>query len=424
MPRSGADDDTSCPPRHARRTRDHRVLRGIAFAGTATLLFGVASAVALLQRLSSNIDYIDVAGLMGGTPSSTLPAGATAAGPTTDPDPVDPSGGRAVNILVLGSDQRDGANADIGGEATTMASDTKIVVHISADRSRVELVSIPRDSLVDIPACQASNGTWTEPADDEMFNRAFAFGWEAGGDLASAAACAGRTVQQNTGLTIDHFVVVDFVGLQSMVDAIDGVEICIPEHMYDTQIPLDLQPGMQTLRGYDALQFARSRHNNLGDGSDLARIGNQQRLLAALVNQVLSRDVLTNPVKLTGFLSAATSSLTVDNGLTLATMTGLAYSARSVRSGDIVFMTIPVADSAQEWGRVVWTSKATSVWANMAADQPIAPDAAPPAAPQTTAGTTAEPAPGEDPEQPVPGQTRRAGREPFTGADTTAVCTG
>ncbi len=134
--------------------------------------------------------------------------------------------------------------------------------------------------------------------------------------------------------------------------------------------------------------------------------------------------MLTNPVQLTGFLSAATRSLTVDNGLSLTTMTGLAYSARSIRSEDIVFMTIPVADWATEWGRVVWTSKAGAVWANMAADQPIAPDVAPPAAPQTTAGTTAEPAPGEDPVQPDPGQTRRAGREPFTGADTTAVCTG
>ena len=392
------------------------MLRGVALGLTTVLLFGVSAVAFLGQRLNSNIDHMDVASLMGG------PAPTDGTTPTQDPDPVDPSGGRAVNILVLGSDQRDGENGAIGGEDPSMASDTTIVVHISADRSRVELVSIPRDSLVDIPSCVASNGTTTGAAKHAMFNKAFAIGWQAGGDLASAAACTGRTVQQNTGLTIDHFVVVDFTGFMAMVNAVDGVDICIPEAMRDTYIPLDLQPGQQTLDGYQALQFARSRHNNIGNGGDLDRIGNQQRLIAALVNQVLSRDVLTNPGKITAFLSAATSSLTVDNGLDLVDMTGLAYSLRSIRSGDIVFMTIPVAAAPEDRNRLVWSSAAKDVWANMVPDQPVAPEVVAPPAVETptgapTTGVTAPTVP-----QPAPGQTREAGKEPFTGADTTAVC--
>jgi LCP family protein required for cell wall assembly len=394
-------------PHHARRQRDRSVLRVVALTLSAVLLFGVSSAAALLQRLDSNIETIDVAGLLGNAP--TAPASASAE-PTRDPE--DPAAGRALTILVLGSDQRDGENAAIGGEDPSMASDTTIVVHVSADRSRVELVSIPRDSLVDIPSCRASNGTTTQPAKRQMFNKAFSIGWNAGGDLASAAACAGRTVQQNTGLTIDHFVVVDFTGFMGMVNAIGGVDICIPQAMSDTYIPLNLQPGQQVLDGYQALQFARSRHNNVGNGGDLDRIGNQQRLIAAMVGQVLSRDVLLNPVKLTAFLSAATDSLTVDEGLNLVNLTGLGYSLRSVRSANITLMTIPVAAAPEDRNRLVWTSAASPVWANMAADQPIVAQPEPPVTDPSQPAAT----------EPAPGETKQAGREPFTPADVTAVC--
>ena len=118
--------------------------------------------------------------------------------PTKEPDPDDPNAGQAVNILILGSDQRDGVNAEIGGEVAGMRSDTTMVLHISADRSRVELVSIPRDSLVDIPSCTMTNGKTTR-ATHGMFNSAFATGWDNGGDMTSAAACTINTVQQNTG---------------------------------------------------------------------------------------------------------------------------------------------------------------------------------------------------------------------------------
>lgn len=408
-------------PRHARRLRGRTALRATALTLTGVLIFGVSAFAWLGERLNSNIDQVDIGSLLG-EPSPTVGA------ETASPDPVDPNAGNAINILVLGTDMRTGENAAIGGEDNTMASDTTIVVHISANRDRVELVSIPRDSLVDIPSCLGSNGKTSKAQSKAMFNSAFATGWQLGKDLASAAACTGRTVQNNTGLAIDHFVVVDFVGFQAMVNAINGVNICIPRDLHDTYTGLNLAAGQQTLDGAQALQFARARHGNIGNGGDLDRIGNQQRLIAAIVNQVLSADTLANPAKITSFLSAATESLTVDNGLNLVTLTGIAYSLHSVRAGDITFMTIPVQAAPSDPNRLVWTSAAKTVWGNMAADVPIDGSEATPTAGPTSSATTAgtsTPSPTTGPTTsttPTPGQTKEAGKEPFTSADVTAVC--
>ena len=404
-------------PRHARRLTGRRALRGVSLALTGVLLFGVSAFAVLGERLNSNIQQIDVQGLLG-DPSPT-------AGVATH-DPTDPNAGSPINILVLGSDQRNGANAAIGGYDPSMNSDTTIVVHISAARDRIEAVSIPRDSLVDIPSCLATNGRTSKAQHQAMFNSAFGTGWQLGKDMASAAACVGRTVQNNTGIKIDHFIVVDFSGFQAMVSAIGGVNICIPRPLDDPGYTgLHLNAGQQTLDGTQALQFARARHGNIGNGGDLDRIGNQQRLIAAIANQVLSANTLTNPGKITSFLSAATSSLTVDKGLNLMTLTGIAYSLHSIRANDITFMTIPVQTAPSNPNRLVWAPAAKTVWANVASDKPIAgADAAPAStapAPTTSAGTTTAPTPTAS-ATPTPAQTKVAGQQPFTPADVTAVC--
>ncbi len=406
----------------------------VALVVTAVVLFGASAVGALAQRLQSNLHTADIDALVGPAPQPSSSDGATAA---------DPGAGRAMNLLVVGSDQRDGENAVIGGADDTMGSDTTIVVHLAADRSRIELVSIPRDSLVDIPSCLASNGTTTPPHPHDQVNHAFDYGWQAGGDMASAAGCTARTVQSTTGVTIDHVVVVDFVGFEAMVGAIGGVGICIPRQLDDADYTgLHLDPGWKVLDGHTALQLARARHGNIGDGGDLARIGNQQRLVAAIVGQVLSADVLANPVKLTAFLEAATSSLTVDAGLDLAGLTGLAYSLRSVRAGDITLMTIPTAPAPENRNRLVWAPDAATVWANVAADRPVVqadgtlspapgaapsgppPGGAPPGAssPTTPASSSAAPSEPSPAATPAPARTREAGAEPFTPADVTAVC--
>lgn len=272
-------------PRHVRTFRGHAVARGVALSLTGLLAFGASAAASVAIRLSSNADRISMDGLV------TAPSPPV----TGEPDPDDPKAGSSQNFLLIGSDQRDGANEAIGGAATSMASDTTIIAHVSADRTRVDLVSIPRDSMVRIPACTADDGSSSRARTKAQFNEAFAIGWALGGDLRTAAACTWNTVQENTGLAIDHVVVVDMAGFQQMIDAIGGVDLCVPSPMKDTFTGLNITTaGMTHLDGVTALQFARSRHVQGTDGSDLTRIGNQQRLLAAVMTSVLSKDIVTD----------------------------------------------------------------------------------------------------------------------------------
>jgi LCP family protein required for cell wall assembly len=394
--------------RHARSLHTHRVLRGIALTLAAVVVFGASGVAAVAAKLNGNMDKVDVSALVRPIPSQSKA-----------PDPDDPNAGQAVNILILGSDQRDGENGEIGGKVEGMRSDTTMVLHISADRSRVELVSIPRDSLVDIPSCTMTNGKTTR-ATRGMFNSAFATGWDNGGDMESAAACTINTVQQNTGIPINHFIVVDFAGFQQMVNAIGGVPMCIPNDMTSKDAGLYLTAGYQTLDGPTALAYARARKGQgVGDGSDTNRIGNQQKLVAAMAREVLSADVLTNPGKLVPFLGAATSSLTVDSRLSIADMTGLAYNLRNIDRGNITFVTIPWAPAKSDRNRVEWTSAAAQVWANLANDIP-SPEITPVAPTTPTPGSTAT-APAV-PVAPTPAETKDAGKEEFSVADTTDVC--
>ncbi|MGY4643136.1 LCP family protein [Cellulomonas sp. URHB0016] len=415
--------------RHARTHGSHRTVRVLALTLVGVLAFGITGAAAVIKKFDGNVDRVDVSALVGEAPA-----------PSKAPDPDDPNAGQAVNLLILGSDQRDGVNAQIGGKASGMRSDTTMLVHISADRTRVEAVSIPRDSLVDIPSCTMSNGR-TSKATHGMFNSAFATGWDMGGDMASAAACTIRTVAENTGIQPEHFVVVDFAGFQAMVDAIGGVPICIPTAMTSEDAGLYVQAGNQTLDGGTALAFARARKGKgVGDGSDTNRIGNQQRLVAAMVQKVLSQNVLTDVPRLAGFLNAATSSLTVDSGMSTSTMVGLAYNMRTIRGGSITFMTVPWGPAPSDPNRVVWLPAADQVWQNIANDVPalgeataVAPTTAPTTAATTAPGTAPTTAPPTAPASPAvppppveaaptPAPTKKAGREAFTADDTTAVC--
>lgn len=402
--------------RHARHHRSHRILRGVALTTVGILAFGGAAAATTLRQLDGNVNHADISALVGARPTPTAEGGQ------------DPKENGAFNILVLGSDWREGANGDIGGHVTGgMRSDTAIVMHVSADRERVELVSIPRDSLVDIPACTMTDGSTSSPQDHQMFNAAFATGYDQGGDIESAAACTWRTVEANTGVALDHFIVVDFVGFESMVDAIGGVPICIDRHMESRKAKLNLDPGLQTLDGATALAFARARTGEgLGDGSDINRIGNQQRLVAAMASQTLSKNLLTDWTDLLRLLNAATKSLTTDMSLT--DMAGLGYNMRGIRSGNITFMTTPWGAAPENKNRIVWTDEAGIIWANVAADRPLltGTDEEEPE-PTATPSPSGTPSPTETakPTQsatPTPGETKQAGRDAFDLDDTTATC--
>ncbi|GAB7182799.1 LCP family protein [Kitasatospora sp. Ki12] len=237
----------------------------------------------------------------------------------------------AENLLLIGSDDRSGANGSYGADAGTQRSDTTILLHLSADRRHATAVSVPRDVMVSVPACEKPDGTRSRPA-LMQFNWAF----ETGGP-----ACSIRTVEQLSGIRIDHYVILDFSGFKTIVDAIGGVDVCVPQPIHDKDAKLDLPAGRQTLHGEQALGYVRARES-LGDGSDTQRMGRQQQFLASLIRKVESQGVLLNPARLWPVLDAATSSVRADGGLSsLGALYDLTQDLRSVPTANVVFLTAP-----------------------------------------------------------------------------------
>ncbi|MFI5572035.1 LCP family protein [Streptomyces sp. NPDC051740] len=238
----------------------------------------------------------------------------------------------ARNILLIGSDSRSGEeNAHYGHDAGSERSDTVILLHLSTGRRSATAVSIPRDLMVHVPGCRRPGGARSEPA-FTMFNSAFSVG---------GSACTIRTVEKLTDIRVDHHVVVDFAGFRDMVDAVDGVEVCLREPVDDEDAELKLPAGRVTLDGEQALGYVRAR-KSLGDGSDTSRMERQQRFLGALVNKVSGNDVLLNPVKLYPVLDAATSSLTTDPGLaSLRSLYDLVRGLRDIPTEGVRFLTVP-----------------------------------------------------------------------------------
>ncbi|MEU6391201.1 LCP family protein [Streptomyces sp. NPDC046939] len=237
----------------------------------------------------------------------------------------------AQNLLLIGSDSRAGENGAYGRNDGTQRSDTTILLHVAADRGSATAVSFPRDLMVDVPGCRGGDGSRTEPM-FAMFNYAF----EVGG-----TACTIRTVEKMTGVRIDHHMVVDFQGFKNMVDAVDGVEVCLDRPIRDADAHLSLPAGRQVLDGEQALGYVRVR-KSLGNGSDTDRMDRQQRFLGALVTKVQSDGVLLNPTKLYPVLDAATSSLTTDPGLaSLRGLYDLVRGMRGIPAERIRFLTVP-----------------------------------------------------------------------------------
>ncbi|MFJ4952959.1 LCP family protein [Streptomyces sp. NPDC088760] len=269
----------------------------------------------------------------------------------------------AQNILLIGSDTRAGdGNRKYGRDLGTERSDTTILLHLAADRRSATAVSLPRDLMVDIPGCRQEDGRRSDPV-FAMFNHAFQVG---------GSACTIRTVEKLTGIRVDHHMVVDFSGFKEMVDAVDGVEVCLKEPVDDKAAQLRLPAGKVTLDGEQALGFVRAR-KSLGNGSDTERMERQQRFLGALVNKVQSNDVLLNPVKLYPVLDAATSSLTTDPEL--ASLRGLYQLVRGLRdvpTDHVQFLTVPRESYVYDANRdQLVEPEAEKLFARLRADQPV-----------------------------------------------------
>lgn len=367
-PSGSPNINVKAPARHALAYRvQHRVRTGIVMTIVALLVFMGTAATAVWVDISNTIKQGEVKVLAQKNTKTNAPDSPLAHEP--------------VNVLILGQDTREGeGNAAIGGRSAHLQNnhqaDTSMVMQISADRSWINLVSIPRDSLVSVPSCETSQGS-VSARNGAMFNSIFAEAYLVGGDLASAASCTLSAVNYLTGLNIQNFVVVDFQGLSSMIDAIGGVDICIPVDTKDRTTKLDLKRGLQHLNGTQATQYARMRKGTGTDGSDIMRTTRQQYLIKQLLNEALNKNLLTQSSQLYQLAKSALQSLNISEGLADATtLAQLAMSLADFDLDNLYTQTVPVTPAPSDPNRVVWAAKAEDVWAKMRANQPLTKETA------------------------------------------------
>lgn len=221
-----------------------------------TIVASVIAAMLVFSGTAAAATWLDVNGIIKNHSVELIGQGSLDANTSI----IDPNSGKPIEFVLIGQDSRDGEeNQSVGGNFDDVVgnhqADTTMVAQISADRTKINLVSIPRDSLVDVPQCETTNGTI--PAQyNVMFNSIFANAYQTGGDLASAASCTLNAVNSLTGLNIQNFIVVDFAGLVKMINAVGGVDLCIPQDVDDPYTSLQLTKGLHHLDGYQATQYA------------------------------------------------------------------------------------------------------------------------------------------------------------------------
>lgn len=252
----------------------------------------------------------------------------------------------AVNVLFIGSDGYEEDSPAYTQEFEGERSDSLMLAHISPD-DRASVVSFPRDSLVELPGCEPYGETDGTQPHHGMLNAALYHG---------GPPCVVQTIESLTDIRIDHFVHLSFASFRDVVDAIGGVEICIPEPMEDDRADLEVDAGDQVLDGETALSFVRARYE-IGDGGDIGRIDRQQMFMAALANQVVSSEVLTSPRKMNGIAEAVAEHSATDQDLGLDRMVSLAFTLADADLSDIEFHTVPWFQAPHDPNRIVWNEE-------------------------------------------------------------------
>ncbi|WP_372443606.1 LCP family protein [Streptomyces adelaidensis] len=347
-------EESACEDDNGGAGRRRRRLKFAGFALAGVLVLGAGGAGWAFWQLNDNIKSVDINSALGDDRPAKLQSTQS---PSASASPL-PSG--ALNILVLGSDSRSGEeNAELGGgdETSGARSDTAMVVHIDAGRTEATVVSIPRDTLVTRPSCPLESGGSTAVAHNVMFNSAYSVG---------GAVCAVKTVESMTDVRMDHYIEIDFSGFAKLVDALGGVTVTTDEDIDDDDSHLKLKAGTHHLDGEQALALARTRHG-IGDGSDLGRIGLQQKLVKALLAQIASTDLLTDPTQLYEVADAITGSLTTDTGLdSLNELMNLGESLRSLSADATKTVMMPVAPAPYDSNRVVANEpEASELWESL-----------------------------------------------------------
>ncbi|WP_329379221.1 LCP family protein [Streptomyces sp. NBC_01351] len=274
----------------------------------------------------------------------------------------------SMDILVLGSDSRGGANAEYGqDDGGSARSDTAMIVHLNEGHTKAAIVSIPRDTMTVRPPCTTGKGKTDPGGQRRQFNEAYTIG---------GAACAVKTVEKMSGIRMDHYIEVDFTGFKKIIDTLGGVEVTTSKPIKDEYSHLDLPAGPNQLNGEQALGLVRTRHG-VGDGGDLGRIQLQQAFIKALIKQVKGIGLFDNPKKLLDLADTGTKALTTDTGLgDVKSLMGFAQSLQGIDAQSMHMITLPVTTDAIDANRVAPLKKESQlVWDALLADRPIPAEA-------------------------------------------------
>jgi LCP family protein required for cell wall assembly len=333
------------PSHKGRSPRRRRITKQVLIGLAIVLVLVSTGLVVAYKKLEGNINAISIGDALGDDRPETVEV----------EGPKEP-----LNILVMGSDNRDGTK--IGGD-TPGLSDTTILMHLSADRKRAYGVSIPRDAMVERPECKSKDGKGMVAGGLTQFNVAYAVG----GPL-----CTIKTIEKITDIRIDHFVVINFAGFKEMVNAVNGVQVCVPEEVNDDIGHIHLPAGTYKVNGNQALDYVRVRHGIGAETGDIGRMKRQQAFIAAMVEKVVSKGTLANPVRLFRFLDAATKSLTTDTGFAhLKELVSLGTSLKNIGLDNIKFITVPNEAYAPDPNRLQLAPEAADLWRKIRFDRPL-----------------------------------------------------
>lgn len=279
------------------------------------------------------------------------------------PTPEEISG--PINLLLIGSDTREGQGSTAYGPVGAELADVIILLHINEARTNAVAMSFPRDLMIAVPECPNPDGGDPYPAKEfSQINATMNYG---------GPACTLLAVQSLTGIDIPYLAMIDFKGVIAMSEAVGGVDVCVAEPINDDYTQLYLEAGEHTLIGEEALAFLRTRHG-VGDGSDLSRISNQQVFLTSLVRKLKDEGALTNPFTMFRLGTAALNNMTLSRSLTdLGVIYGMAREVNDVDLDKITFLKLPVYDLEGDFaGRVgVSTERATLLFEKLANDEPL-----------------------------------------------------
>lgn len=340
----------------------------------------VTAPVARHGRLKRSAAWKAALGFVGGALAVVLVSGSAVAGIAVwqtagsieteaigaDAVPLPPSVGPyegGFDVLIVGSDTREGENAALGGYESSVLNDVNMLLHVAEDQQSATLVSIPRDLMVPLPDCE--NGG---PATATSMNTTLFYG---------GLSCTVATVENLTGLSIEFAGLIDFVGVVNMSTAVGGVDVCIDGPLRDRYVGLDLpEAGTYTFEGVQALQFLRSRHG-VGDGSDLSRISSQQVFLSSLVRKLKSEETLGDPGRVYALAQAATQHMTLSQNFgRIDILASIALVLKDIPLENIVMVQYPsrtgVTSPAYYTGKVApIQAQADALFEAIASDRPL-----------------------------------------------------